>query len=92
MDSITLQCQNENQEKVQEDNQKVPKNDEIKFERVKSRSKKSTKMIESNLSKENVIEDQAQRLESVIVIEKNIAKVVDNKGKPSKVKPYQHPH
>jgi hypothetical protein len=45
------------------------------------------------ISKEKTIEDWAQRINNLIVLEKNIKdKGVEDEGQPSKVEPYWHLH
>jgi hypothetical protein len=49
MDSITLNIQSENEEKVQKEHQKVFEDNEIQLERVKSKFEKFTNIIEGIL-------------------------------------------
>jgi hypothetical protein len=83
---ITLQLQKEKEDKIQEGHHKIIEEVELQLENVKVK-------YDGIISKVGSIEDQAQRIEDVIVSENKMDDMgVKNEGKPSHVKPYQHPH
>lgn len=83
MKNITILRQKEKEDKIQ-GHQKIIEGVELQLENVKFK-------YDGIISKVGNIEDQAQRIEDAIVLEKQMDDLgVYNEGKPSKEKPYRH--
>ena len=86
MENITIQLQKEKEEKIQEGHQKILEEVELQLADVQVK-------YDGIISKSREIKDQAQKIEEVITSEKKIDDiVVQIERKPSKEKPYRHPH
>jgi DNA repair exonuclease SbcCD ATPase subunit len=86
LDGITLQLQNEKEDKIQEGQQKILEEIEIHLEDVHAK-------YDGIISKARVIKDQAKMIDDSIVAKKKIDEVhVQSEGRPSNVKSYRHPH